>query len=288
MASEIAAGQTGAERRALDALETTALRESANWFQLLAGTSNVIMQLSARPVGYGVKDSKVDEGNLFLNPARRRRTTLGFLAVAILGGAEERAAYRRATNRSHAQVRSPEGAEVAYNAFDPTLQLWVAACLYKGAEQAYERVHRPLTGAFAEQFYRQGMVFGTTLQLPRDAWPATRAEFDDYWNASLAALEVDDATRDYLMRVVRLEYLDRAVPPWLMRRRVRLVTGYLEPRFRELMQLEWSDAEEVKFARFNRRVARFLRIAPRRVRELPFTRSLRDVQKRLATDTPLF
>ncbi|EME24081.1 oxygenase MpaB family protein [Rhodococcus triatomae] len=288
MASETAAGQTGAERRALDALETTALRESANWFQLLAGTSNVIMQLSARPVGYGVKDSKVDEGNLFLNPARRRRTTLGFLAVAILGGAEERAAYRRATNRSHAQVRSPEGADVAYNAFDPALQLWVAACLYKGAEQAYERVHGPLTEAFAEQFYRQGMVFGTTLQLPRDAWPATRAEFDDYWNASLAALEVDDATRDYLMRVVRLEYLDRSVPPWLMRWRVRLVTGNLEPRFRELMQLEWSDTEEVKFARFNRRVARVLRIAPRRVRELPFTRSLRDVQKRLATDTPLF
>lgn len=289
MAPDTADGQTKADhRRALDATETTALRESANLFQLLAGTSNVIMQLSSRPVGHGVKDSKVDEGNLFRNPARRRRTTLGYLAVAILGGPEERAAYRRATNVSHAQVRSPEGAEVAYNAFDPALQLWVAACLYKGAEQAYERVHGPLTGEFADRFYREGMVFGTTLQLPPDAWPATRQQFDAYWETSLAELEVDDATREYLMRVVRLEYLDREVPPWLMRWRLRLVTGYLEPRFRELMHLEWSPADEAKFVRFNRRVARLLRITPRAVRELPFTRSLRDVRRRLASDTPLF
>ena len=276
------------ERRALDAIETTALRESVNWFILLAGTSNVIMQLSMQPVGYGVKDSKVDEGNLFLNPARRRRTTLGYIAVTMLGGAEERAAYRRATNRSHVQVRSPDGAEVAYNAFDPALQLWVAACLYKGAEQAYERVHGPLTGEFADRFFREGMVFGTTLQLPKDSWPANREESDAYWNASLDTLQMDDATREFLMRVVRLEYLDRKVPSWLMRWRMRLVAGYLQPRFRELMRLDWSEADEERFARFNRVMTRFMRIAPRWVREFPLTRSLRDVKRRLATGQPLF
>ncbi|WP_278235979.1 oxygenase MpaB family protein [Isoptericola sp. AK164] len=289
MALDDEVGLSKADRRhALDAIETTALRESANWFQLLAGTSNVVMQLAARPVGHGVKDSTVDEGNLFLNPARRRRTTIGYIAVAMFGDAEERAAYRRATNRSHAQVRSPEGAEVTYDAFDPALQLWVAACLYKGAEHAYQRVHGPLTGDFAERFYRQGMVFGTTLQLPAEAWPATREDFDAYWTASLDELEMDDATRQYLMRVVHLEYLDREIPPWLMRWRVRLVTGYLEPRFRELMHLEWSPDDEVRFARFNRRMTRFMRLAPRRLRERPFTRSLRDVRRRLATGTSLF
>lgn len=276
------------ERRALDAIETTALRESSNWFILLAGTSNVIMQLSVQPVGHGVKDSRVDEGNLFLNPARRRRTTLGYIAVAMLGSAEQRAAYRRATNRSHAQVRSPDGAGVAYNAFDPTLQLWVAACLYKGAEEAYERVHGPLTGEFADRFFREGMVFGTTLQLPKDMWPANREEFDAYWRTSLDTLRMDDATREFLMRVVHLEYLDRKVPPWLMRWRLRLVTGYLQPRFREMMRLDWSEADEEKFARFNRVMTRFMRVVPRRVRELPFTRSLRDVKRRLAAGRPLF
>ncbi|MEG3613974.1 oxygenase MpaB family protein [Isoptericola haloaureus] len=289
MALDDEVGLSKADRRhALDAIETTALRESANWFQLLAGTSNVVMQLAARPVGHGVKDSTVDEGNLFLNPARRRRTTIGYIAVAMFGDAEERAAYRRATNSSHARVRSPEGAEVTYDAFDPALQLWVAACLYKGAEHAYQRVHGPLTGDFAERFYRQGMVFGTTLQLPAEAWPATREDFDAYWSASLDELEMDDATRQYLMRVVHLEYLDREIPPWLMRWRVRLVTGYLEPRFRELMHLEWTPDDEARFARFNRRMTRFMRLAPRRLRERPFTRSLRDVRRRLATGTSLF
>src|SRR4051794_41006642 len=39
---------------------------------------------------------------------------------------------RRAVNKSHAQVYSLPESQVSYNAFDKDLQLWVAACLYKG------------------------------------------------------------------------------------------------------------------------------------------------------------
>ena len=46
--------------------------------------------------------------------------------------AEEKLAYRRAVNGAHAQVYSTDESPVEYNAFNPELQLWVAACLYWG------------------------------------------------------------------------------------------------------------------------------------------------------------
>lgn len=275
-------------RHELDAMDTSALRDAVNWFVILGGTSNVIMQLAKRPVAYGVMESKVTEGSLFENPKRRARTTMGYIAVTMLGGAEERSAYRTATNRSHARVVSEPGAKVEYRAFDPELQKWVAACLYRGAESAYELQHGPLTGAFREEFYRQGMVFGTTLQMPAEVWPATRDDFEAYWRETVAGLEIDDTARDYLMRVVRLEYLGRKIPAPLMRVRMRTVAGHLPPEFRALMHMAWEDEDQRRLERANRRIAAVQRAVPRSWREAPLRRQLRDVQKRLASGTPLF
>lgn len=275
-------------RRELDAMDTSALREAVNWFVLLGGTSNVIMQLAMQPVGYGVMESKVTEGSLFGNPKRRARTTMGYIAIAMLGGAEERAAYRAATNRSHARVKSEPGDKVPYKAFDPALQKWVAACLYMGAESAYTLQNGPLEGAFAEEFYRQGMVFGTTLQMPADAWPQSREAFGEYWDKTLDELVIDDAVREYLMRIVRLEYLGRDIPAWLLRIRRRTVAGHLPPVFRDMMGMTWTDEDQRALEKSNRRVAAVQRITPRYLRELPIRRNLRDVQRRLAKGVPLF
>ncbi|MFE9787718.1 oxygenase MpaB family protein [Nocardia salmonicida] len=50
----------------------------------------------------------------------------------MLGTDEDRAAFRAATDTSHRQVRSGPDSPVRYNAFDPKLRLWVAACIYRG------------------------------------------------------------------------------------------------------------------------------------------------------------
>lgn len=277
----------GERRHELDALDTSALRESVNWFITLAGTANVIWQLSYAPVGYGVKNSS-SPGAIFHDPKRRMRTTIGYIAVTMLGGADERAAYRAATNRSHAPIASKPGEKVQYRAMDPALQLWVAACLYLGAEQAYELVHGPLEGQFREEFYRQGMVFGTTLQMRESDWPETRDDFQRWWDEAAARLEMDDSVREYLWRVLRLEYLDRDVPARLLDWRIRMTAGYLGPHWRELMKMTWTEDDQRRFDRFNRRMARFQRMLPRAGREILLTRQLRDVRKRLKAGTPLF
>src|SRR5271156_4844201 len=100
---------------------------------LLAGPANVVMQLARPGVGYGVMESRVESGRVDRHPIKRARTTFTYLAVAARGTEAQKAAFRRAVNRAHAQVYSMPESPVAYNAFDPNLQLWVAACLYKGA-----------------------------------------------------------------------------------------------------------------------------------------------------------
>lgn len=276
------------DRMAIDAMDTSLLAQGASVFTALSGTANVIMQLSRPEIGYAVKDSVVVEGNLFTNPRRRQRTTVAFLAVAVLGTAEERAAFRRATNRSHAPVRSEPGAEPAYRAFDPELQRWVAACIYRGFEVSRELVHGPLRGLERESFYRQGAIFGAMLQMPVELWPADRTAFEDYWTAGLARTRIDEPMREYLLRIVRLEYLDRSIPAPVVRARLWLAAGYLPPELREAMGLTWSEAQGLRFERFNRALARAVRLLPPGRRAWPFTRSIADVRARLAADRDLF
>ncbi|MFL6060749.1 MAG: oxygenase MpaB family protein [Marmoricola sp.] len=271
----------------LDQLDTSLLAQGASIFTALSGTANVVMQLSRPEIGYGVKDSVVAEGSLFGNPRRRQRTTVGLLAVAVLGTADERAAYRAAVNSSHARVRSAPGASPSYSAFDPDLQRWVGACIYMGFEEAREYTFGPLGGAEREAFYQQGKIFGGMLQMPASHWPADRDAFETYWRTELAGVRIDDAVRDYLLRVIRLEYLGRRIPERVLRLRTWLVTGYLPAELRAQMGLEWTPAQQQRFARFNRVLGRIVRRLPARARNWPFTRSIREIRSRLEQDRGL-
>lgn len=272
----------------LDALDTSLLAQGASIFTALSGTANVVMQLSRPEIGYGVKDSVVTEGSLFGNPRRRQRTTVGLLAVAVLGTPAERAAYRSAVNLSHARVRSEPGASPAYSAFDPELQRWVGACIYRGFEEAREYTYGPLVGAERAEFYRQGAIFGGILQMPADLWPPDRDAFETYWRDGLAAATIDAAVGEYLHRVIRLEYLGRRIPGPLLRLRVWLVTGYLPAELRPKLGLTWTAGQQRRFARFNKAVGFAVRRLPARARNWPFTRSIAGIRERIAAGADVF
>lgn len=109
---------------------------------LLAGAANVIIQLSRPGVGYGVVESRVESGRIDRHPIKRARTTFTYLAVSAQGTPEQQAAYRRAVNGAHAQVYSTKESPLSYNAFDPALQMWVGACMYKGVVASQPAVTR--------------------------------------------------------------------------------------------------------------------------------------------------
>src|SRR5690349_22703429 len=178
---------------------------------MLGAAANVIMQLGNPGVGYGVVESTVDSGNVLLHPWKRLRTTLTYLVVALFGSEDDRTRYRQAVNRSHVPVHSGPDSPVEYNAFDPALQLWVAACLYVGFRDARVLFLGPMDDATADALYEYCHRLGTSLQVPREAWPVDRAAFEEYWQAGLDRVSYDEPVREHLMKVVEL----RMVPRWM-------------------------------------------------------------------------
>ena len=77
---------------------------------------------------------------------------------------------------------------VSYNAFDPRLQLWVAACLYRYYVDQHEFLYGPLDDDAADAVYRDAKKLGTTLQVREDMWPPDRVAFDEFWKRSLDEL----------------------------------------------------------------------------------------------------
>ncbi|RRO20433.1 DUF2236 domain-containing protein [Saccharopolyspora rhizosphaerae] len=269
------------------AAERTQVDDSVLGVGVLAGAANVIMQLSHPGVGYGVVESRVDSGNLFKRPVKRTRTTITYLAVAMLGNDEERKAFRRAVNKQHAQVRSTEQSPVRYNAFDPELQLWVAACLYKGVEDIYRLFGDLADPDELDEVYRSSAALGTTLQVREDMWPPTRAEFDRYWDEQLEKVRVDDTVRDFLHDVAALKFLPAPLSTAFGPLNVFMTTGFLPPEFRDQMRLPWTEADQARFDRIIATIAGALKYVPRPLRRFPYNLALWDLRARLRFGLPL-
>ncbi|WP_069164222.1 oxygenase MpaB family protein [Nocardia altamirensis] len=253
----------------------------------LGGTANVIVQLSLRPVGRGVLESTVDSGKVTLHPIKRLRTTLSYIAVALLGTEDERVAYREAVNVSHRPVRSGPDSPVKYNAFDPTLQLWVAACLYWGIDDLYTRMHGPMDADLADDYYRYCARLGTTLQMRPELWPADRAAFQQYWDENLALRSIEPALRDYFNDLIDLKMMPKPIQFTFARLQRFTVTGLLPQHLRDEMQLTWTDNDQRRFDRMMRGIAAVTNRMPKQARMFPLNAYLFDLRRRMRLGKPL-
>ncbi|MCP2296296.1 Uncharacterized conserved protein, DUF2236 family [Nocardia amikacinitolerans] len=249
--------------------------------------ANVIMQLSTRPVGYGVLESTVDSGKITLHPVKRTRTTLTYLAVAMLGTDDERAAYRAAVDRSHQTVRSGPTSPVKYNAFDSRLQLWVAACLYWGARDLHERMHGPMDDATADAFYRNAARLGTTLQMRPGQWPADRAAFDRYWDEHLAATVIDPPLREYFWDLVNLRMFPRPVQLAFGGLHRWVTAGLLPEHLRHQMGMTWTERDDRLLARLLTAIGAVEGRMPKAVKAFPVNAFLWDMRLRRRLGLPL-
>ncbi|ORV97523.1 oxygenase MpaB family protein [Mycobacterium kyorinense] len=272
-------------------LRTAGMDDGLMGVALLAGPANVIMQLARPGVGYGVLESRVESGRVDLHPVKRARTTFTYLAVASAGSDEQKAAFRRAVNRAHAQVYSTDESPVQYNAFDPELQLWVGACLYKGGVDIYRIFVGEMDDEEAERHYREGMALGTTLQVPPEMWPADRAAFDKYWQESLDKVHIDDAVREYLYPIAVGRMPGVTLPGPVQRRLdsfgLLITAGFLPQRFRDEMRFPWDAAKQRRFDRLMAVLRTVNNLMPRFVRKFPFNVLLWDLDRRIKTGRPL-
>jgi uncharacterized protein (DUF2236 family) len=258
---------------------------------LLAGPANVIMQLARPGVGYGVMESRVESGRVDRHPIKRARTTFTYLAVATKGSDAQKSAFRKAVNGAHAQVYSTDESPVKYNAFDKDLQLWVAACLYKGSVDVYRTFIGEMDDETANRHYAEGMSLGTTLQVPAAMWPADRAAFDRYWQESLERVHIDDAVREYLYPIAASRIPGVTLPGplqrWADAGALLITAGFLPQRFRDEMRLPWDTKRQRRFDRLMAVLRAGNHLMPRFVRQFPFNVLLLDLDRRIRKGRPL-
>lgn len=252
-----------------------------------SGVANIIQQLALPPVGEGVSESRVVSGSPRRYPIKRARTTGQYLALAVAGNDEDRAAMRAAVAEVHRHVRSGEHSPVAYNANAADLQLWVAACLFVGLEDTYQLLRGEMSTEQAEQFYQSAATLGTTLQVTQDQWPATRVEFDSYWDAACRQVAIDDVVGAYLHDLVALKMVNPLlrVP---FRPLLRFLTaGFLAPVFRDALGVGWGPARQVLFERLFLLVSFGNRFLPVFLRQGGSYLLLADVRRRARAGRPL-
>ncbi len=246
----------------------------------LAPAANVIMQLASPGVGYGVLESPVDSGNVYKHPFKRARTTGTYLAAATIGTDTDRQLIRAAVDTAHRRVRSRPDSPVRYHAFDPRLQLWVAACLYRYYIDQHEFLYGPLDGESADAVYRDAVRLGSTLQVRPEMWPPDREAFDAYWNESLANLRIDEPVRRHLHGVAALVFLPTPLRQLAGPLNLFATTGFLPPEFRDLMQLGWSTRQQRAFGWLLTGLRVADRVIPREVYLLGYQLYLLDMRAR--------
>lgn len=258
---------------------------------LLAAPANVVMELARPGVGYAVKESRVESGRIDRHPIKRARTTFTYLAVATEGTEEQKAAYRRAINRAHAQVYSTDESPVAYSAFDTDLQLWVAACLYKGGVDIRRVFVGEMEDETADRHYRESMALATTLQVPPELWPADRAAFERYWQESMDKVHIDDTIREFLYPIAANRIRRVRLPRRLLRAQedvaLLITAGFLPQRFRDEMRLPWDRRRQKRFDRLMTVLRTVNDLLPGFIRRFPFNVVLLDLDWRIRTGRPL-
>jgi uncharacterized protein (DUF2236 family) len=253
-------------------MDTRAIAVMAREGILLAGGMRAILLQVAQPaIGLGV----AEHSDFTWRAMDRLRATMTYVYCMSFGNLSERRAIRDQVNRVHGHIHGAR-----YNAFDPDLQLWVAATLYQTSSMLYERWVGRLDSDTAETIYRQYRVLGVMLQMPGGCWPSDRAAFQDYWHDMLARLEVTDAAR----QVCRDLFHPRHIPAWMRAAMPlnRLVTaGLLPARLRDAYGIEWNAQRQRRFNAFSSTVGRVYPHLPRVARQLPKTWYLRDMRRRL-------
>ena len=258
---------------------------------LLAGPANVIMQLALPGVGYGVMESRVESGRIDRHPIKRARTTFTYLAVATGGTPQQQRAYRTAVTRVHAKVFSTPDSPVTYNALDPELQLWLAACLYKGGVDVRRMFIGEMDEQTADRHYRESRALGMMLQVRPEMWPADRAAFDAYWYGQLEKIHIDDAVRGFLYPIAVARMGAFRLPGGIQRVNesiaLLITTGFLPQRFRDEMKLHWSPGRQREFDALLTAIRLGNNLAPSFIRNFPFNLLLHELNWRIRSGRPL-
>ncbi|HEX2680716.1 MAG TPA: oxygenase MpaB family protein [Candidatus Dormibacteraeota bacterium] len=227
---------------------------------MLGGGRALLMQLAHPKVAAGV-----DEHSDFrMRPLYRLRRTIKLTMAIVFGDRETALAAARSVNRAHAHVRG-----TGYSALDPDLLLWVHATLVDSALVTYETFVGGMSVRDREDFYQQMKLPGEILGIPRDRFPSSIGDFDDYVERMVESdeLSVGVVARELGRLVVRPRVLRLPGPFFIP---LELVTAGLLPlTLRDQYGLPWGRSQARIFRLFVIALPKLVAVTPPVLRVWP-------------------
>lgn len=221
----------------------------------------------------GLAEGSYKHSNFAYRIMNRLKTTARFLNVAVFGTKSEKEAIFSQIHRAHKYVKGD-----GYNADDPELHKWTAATLFVALIVVHEAFFGKVSREKQEALFKESSVYGTSLRMPPEMWPATLDDFWEYWNHNINTLQITDwarsLTRDLLW--------PKAMPVWSWPQLpvARLMTTHWLPqRFRHEFGLEITPLSTGMYRFIAANVSLWYPKLPKAIREYPSRYYIRDMKK---------
>lgn len=150
---------------------------------LLGGQYAILCQF-AHP---GLAQGTFEHSNFSSRLLNRLKTTARFLNAAVYGTLEEKEAIFSVIHGAHTSVKGEN-----YYADDPELHKWTAATLFMSLVVVHEAFFGKLSREKLEALFKESAIYGTSLRMPSEMWPATLDDFWVYWNHNIETLKITD------------------------------------------------------------------------------------------------
>ena len=229
---------------------------------MLGAGRALVLQLAHPHVAAGV----AEHSDFQHNPFKRLQGTLEAVYTMVYGSAELADGVGRRVQWIHTFVRSD-----TYEANDPKNLMWVHATLLDTALRCYEDVVGPLSPSERETYYQEMTIVAERFGCPRDAQPATYADFVRYFDDTVAAMEVNDQGRRLVRDVLEPRLpLGLHVPLRLALTDFRRATlGATPVAIREQLGYDWTARDQAAYERIYRLARWYHRVMPRPLRVGP-------------------
>jgi uncharacterized protein (DUF2236 family) len=198
---------------------------------VLFGGARALLMQAAHPL---VIAGATQTGMYERDPWKRLQRTLVLQYALTFGTKDEAHAAADRINEVHERIKGVDDVTgLGYDALDPSLLLWVHACLVDSALLFERLTVGRLDAAGRQRFHEEQMVAADLVRLPRESIPPTVPELEAYIGDTVRSgdLLVSDAAR----RVARLFFDPPRDAQWrpVLRAVAHLGFGTLPPELRQ-------------------------------------------------------
>lgn len=221
-----------------------------------------------------IGQSLLDHSKFFEEPFARLQRSTPQVIESIYSGSEDNLPER--IRNYHVDISGKLKDGQRYHALNPDTYWWAHATFVYRVILVQDLFGTPLTEAERDQVVREGVTwwekYGVSNRPVIDSYKDLMAYFDDVAENTLER----NATVDYVVRTARNEPVKApdSVPPFvwkliwkpLQRSMVWLALGTLEPRFREILEVSWTEKDQKRFSRIQKFVRKVYPHLPLKLR----------------------